>query len=128
LTMKGFSNWLHNSKENSCWLMMTQLKYENLLTNTIYNTRQYPWRQLFTLKRMKSLFQTIFHGGQIANFANTGLEIRQPRYFFEIFAQGLRLGILFNFSAKNPPNRQAQKPLPSKTSLQSAHHQPDLAM
>ena len=39
---------------------------------------------------------------------NIGLAIWRLMCFYETFVQGSTLGILLNFSAKNPPHRQAE--------------------
>jgi hypothetical protein len=41
--------------------------------------------------------------------ANIGLAIWRLKYFYETLVQGSTLGIPLNFSAKNPPHRQAEK-------------------
>ncbi len=41
--------------------------------------------------------------------ANIGLAIWRVSYFYETFVQGSTVVILLNFSAKNPPHRQAEK-------------------
>ena len=40
---------------------------------------------------------------------NIGLAIWRLKYFYETFVQGSTAVILLNFSAKNPPHRQAEK-------------------
>ena len=40
---------------------------------------------------------------------NIGLAKWRLRCFYETFVQGSTLGILLNFSAKNPPHRQSEK-------------------
>jgi hypothetical protein len=40
--------------------------------------------------------------------ANIGLAIWRLKCFYETFVQGSTAVILFNFSAKNPPHRQAE--------------------
>jgi hypothetical protein len=42
--------------------------------------------------------------------ANIGLAIRRLMCLYETFVQGSTLGILLNFSAKNPPHCQAENP------------------
>ena len=39
---------------------------------------------------------------------NIGLAIWRLKCFHETFVQGLTVGILLNFCAKNPPHRQAE--------------------
>ena len=39
---------------------------------------------------------------------NIGLAIWRLKCFYETFVQGLTVGILLNFCAKNPPHRQAE--------------------
>mgnify|MGYP003350134461 CR=1 FL=1 len=41
--------------------------------------------------------------------ANIGLAIWRLKCFYETFVQGSKAVILLNFSAKNPPHRQAEK-------------------
>jgi hypothetical protein len=38
---------------------------------------------------------------------NIGLAIWRLKCFYEVFVQGSTAGILMNFSAENPPHRQA---------------------
>ena len=40
---------------------------------------------------------------------NIGLAIWRLKCFYETFVQGSAVGIFSNFSAKNPPHRQAEK-------------------
>ncbi|WP_125203477.1 hypothetical protein [Chryseobacterium sp. SC28] len=50
------------------------------------------------------------HNGQTEMQAgNIGLAIWRVSYFYETFVQGSTVVILFNFCAKNPPHRQAEK-------------------
>jgi hypothetical protein len=58
------------------------------------------------MKRLKSMFGS---WDKALWGCNIGLAIWRLKCFYETFVQGSTAVILLNFSAKNPPHRQAEK-------------------